>query len=129
MTERRLADAERRALRRLLVTERDQVARQLASLVRTFDEMVDAADLEPPDDEHDPEGTTAYERAQVTSLARAARTRLHDLDRAIAAVDDDGFGSCELCGRPIGFDRLQSVPATRRCVTCAASSPERRRDP
>ena len=68
-----LSADERQALRDRLSGEHAQVERQLASLVRTFDQLVDAADLEPPDDEHDPEGTTAYERAQVISLADAAR--------------------------------------------------------
>src|SRR5690606_40243371 len=86
----------------------------LPILVRTFDEMVDAADLEPPDDEHDPEGTTAYERAQVTSLARAARTRLHDLDRAVAAVDDDEFGSCEDRKRVVEGESAEGGGAARR---------------
>ena len=120
MEESPLSPDERETLRARLDAERAQVRRQLASLEQTFDELVAAADLEPPDDEHDPEGTTAYERAQVTSLAEAARRRVDDLDRALAAVDDERFGSCERCGRPIGRERLEAVPATRRCVACAA---------
>jgi DnaK suppressor protein len=67
--------------------------------------MVEAADLEPPNDEHDPEGTTAYERAQVTSEARA---RLTQLDRALPEIDDEGYGACQRCGQPIGWPRLQA---------------------
>ena len=86
------------------------------------------ADLEPPDDEHDPDGTTAYERAQVSSLARIARAQLVELDRALASVHRDrGFGACATCGRPIGFERLQAVPGTDRCVDCAASRAQRPR--
>lgn len=105
-----------------LAAERVRMGEQLAGLEQTFQELVDAADLQPPDDEHDPEGTTAYERAQVSSLARIARTQLADLDRALQAVDaDPSFGACAGCGHPIGFDRLQAVPGTDRCVTCAAT--------
>ena len=108
------------AVREALVAERAATARRLASLERTFAELVDAADLEPPDDEHDPDGTTAYERAQVASLAAEARTQLARLDRALAAVGTPGFGACERCGRPIGAERLLAVPGTARCVACAA---------
>ena len=103
--------------------ERARAQRRLSSLERAFDEMVDAADLEPPDDEHDPEGTTAYERAQVTSLAAEARTRLTQLDRALTEIDDDGYGygACQRCGQPIGWPRLQAQPGTTRCVRCAVS--------
>ncbi len=117
-----LSDAERDALKDQLAAERVLAQRRLAALERTFDEMVEAADLEPPDDEHDPEGTTAYERAQVTSLAAATRATLEDLDRALAAVEREGFGACESCGRPIGMARLRAVPGTTRCVTCAATA-------
>jgi RNA polymerase-binding transcription factor DksA len=117
-----LDDAERAALRELIATERARTQRRLASLERTFDEMVDAADLEPPDDEHDPEGTTAYERAQVTSLATEARAQLTQLDRALTEIDDKSYGACRRCGQPIGWPRLQALPETTRCVRCAASA-------
>jgi DnaK suppressor protein len=114
-----LSDDQRHALREAMEAERSFTAGRLAALDRTFDEMVAAADLEPPDDEHDPEGTTAYERAQVSSLAREARSRLADLDRALAGVEDPAFGACERCGRPIGWERLRARPGTPRCVGCA----------
>lgn len=114
-------DDERAALRARLLAERATAERRLAELERTFDELVAAADLEPPDDEHDPDGTTAYERAQVTSLAAAARARRDELERALAAIDGSGsYGICELCGRPIGIERLEALPGATRCVTCAA---------
>jgi len=116
-----LDEHERAALRTELAEERARVADQVAGLDRTFRELVDAADLEPPDDEHDPDGTTAYERAQVSSLARAARAQLADLDRSLAEVDDAAFGACASCGRPIGLERLRAVPGTRTCIACAAT--------
>ena len=106
MTATPLTDAQRAALRRLLAVERARARRRLSSLERTFDEIADAADLEPPDDEHDPEGTTAYERAQVTSLAAEARARLSQLDRALTEIDDEDYGACQRCGQPIGWPRL-----------------------
>src|ERR671916_124907 len=117
-----LTDPERAALRERLLAERATAERRLAALERTFDELVAAADLEPPDDEHDPDGTTAYERAQVTSLAATTRTRRDELDRALAAIDggSHGYGVCEQCGGAIGIERLRALPGTARCVTCAA---------
>lgn len=116
-----LTDDQRQVLRDQLRDERRRVATQLTRLEQTFDELVDAADLEPPDDEHDPDGTTAYERAQVSSLAHAARVQLAELDRSLLAVDDATFGCCANCGDVIGFERLQAVPGTDRCIRCAAA--------
>ena len=115
-----LTAEERRRLRAHLAGEREAAQRRLGGLDRTFDELVAAADLEPPDDEHDPDGTTAYERAQVTSLANATRTVLRQLDLALDQLDDPGFGACTACGQPIGVARLEAVPGTTRCVRCAA---------
>ncbi|QXC61131.1 TraR/DksA C4-type zinc finger protein [Aquihabitans sp. G128] len=121
-----LTAAERSALHAELLDARTRVADQLASLDLAFQQLVDAADLEPPDDEHDPDGTTAYERAQVSSLAREARRQLVDLDLAIAASARPGFGRCEVCGRAIGLERLRAVPGTRTCVACATRGGARR---
>lgn len=121
-----LSPAERELLRARMAAARADAERRLAALDRTFDELVAAADLEPPDDEHDPDGTTAYERAQVTSLAAAARATLRDLDRELARVDDPAFGTCAVCGGPIGPDRLEAVPGTRTCVRCPADGVPRR---
>jgi RNA polymerase-binding transcription factor DksA len=117
-----LDDADRAALRDLLVTERARTQQRLSSLERSFDEMVAAADLEPPDDEHDPEGTTAYERAQVNSLAAEARAQLARLERALIDIEHPDYGACRHCGRPIGWARLQALPGTTRCVRCATSA-------
>lgn len=108
-------------LRVRLDEARAATAAQLAGLRRTLDELVEAAAVEPADDEHDPDGTTAYERAQVSSLARIAQDRLAALQRAREAVERPGFGACAACGRPIGLARLLAVPETERCVRCAAA--------
>jgi RNA polymerase-binding transcription factor DksA len=117
-----LTDTQRAELRELLVAEREGARRRLGSLVRTFEEMVDAADLEPPDDEHDPDGTTAYERAQVSSLAGEAKARLEQVERALHEIDRGRYGDCERCGAAIGWERLQARPGTTTCVGCAANA-------
>jgi RNA polymerase-binding transcription factor DksA len=120
-----LTATERVRLRTDLIAERERAEERLTSLRRSIDELVDAADLEPPDDEHDPDGTTAYERAQVISLAQETSSVMDELDRALKAVDEPTFGTCAGCGGPIGFDRLSAVPTTTACVECAAAG----RDP
>ncbi|CAN5230109.1 hypothetical protein BH24ACT1_BH24ACT1_12420 [soil metagenome] len=76
LTDDPLTDSMRLALREQLISDRVVMERQLAGLVRNFEDLVEAAELQPPDDEHDPDGTTAFDRAQVTSLALATRAHL-----------------------------------------------------
>jgi RNA polymerase-binding transcription factor DksA len=115
-----LTKGEEAELHRLLLAERARIGQQAAWLHVTYQELVDAADLEPPDDEHDPDGTTAYERAQIGSLERASRIRSDQVASALAALEAGEYGSCERCGRPIGFARLAAVLGTQGCVACAA---------
>jgi DnaK suppressor protein len=115
-----LTDIERRKICSALVAELARAEEQTASLARQFDNIVAAAEMSNTDDEHDPEGTTiAFERAQVSALHSQAVGDVAALRRTLTDLDDDEFGSCEQCGRPIGFERLVALPATRRCVDCA----------
>ncbi|HWJ62937.1 MAG TPA: TraR/DksA C4-type zinc finger protein [Acidimicrobiales bacterium] len=116
-----LTEGEVVELRRLLLAERARAGRQAAWLQLTYQELVDAADLEPPDDEHDPDGTTAYERAQIGSLERATRIRTDQVSAALEQLDAGTYGRCEQCGDPIGFPRLTAILGTQRCVRCASS--------
>ncbi len=104
----------------MLENERARLANQLAGLVRSFEDLVQRAEVEPADDEHDPDGTTAYERAQVSSLAASARKHLAEIDGALATIEDNRFGRCQQCDMPIGMARLEAVPGTTRCVRCAS---------
>jgi len=125
MTATELPPQETAKLRAIVDAERLRATTQLDALTRTFEELVAAADLEPPDDEHDPDGTTAYERAQISSLIDATRTVLGQLDGANDRLDDATISTCERCGGPIPLARLQAVPTTRWCVRCAAGADAR----
>ena len=115
-----LTSRERRAVRSALIAELARTEAQTASLARQFDDIVEAAELTSTDDEHDPEGATiAFERAQVSSLLTQAMQDRAALQDSLARLDDDDFGSCQRCARPIAFERLVVLPATRHCVACA----------
>lgn len=106
-----------------LVAQRDSTVQQAERLSRAFEEFVESAEFVATDDEHDPEGhTIAFERQQIVALLRAARARLVDLDRAIAACEAGTYGRCAHCGRRIGTQRLAALPATRTCFACARAA-------
>jgi len=105
----------------LAVEQAREAARQrVAELDRSFADIAASVDTANTDDEHDPEGATlAFERAQVVSLLAAARERLDQLDGASARIESGTYGTCERCGNGIGDERLDALPATRRCIGCA----------
>jgi DnaK suppressor protein len=84
-------------------------------------EGIAASTAEGPDDEHDAEGSTVgYERARVNALLAAARRRLAELESVPAGAG--GRRHCVGCGQPILAERLAALPATSRCVRCAADA-------
>ena len=103
-----------------LLDERAVVLRDIESLRREFDQVVEASASSNADDEHDPEGATiAFERQQVVALLEQAQRRLADVDAALARREAGDYGRCETCGRPIGAERLAARPAARTCIDCA----------
>jgi RNA polymerase-binding transcription factor DksA len=90
---------------------------RLAGLRREFEQIVASADTA-TDDEHDPEGTTAYDRARVAALIEAAEARLTEITAARARLGTADYGICESCGHPIPAERLAVRPTARTCVTC-----------
>jgi RNA polymerase-binding protein DksA len=104
-----------------LATENTQTLERLADLRRDFDAMVAASRDTNADDEHDPEGATiAFERSQVESLVRQALRHLEEIHVAIKRLDAGTYGTCDLCGDPIGQERLEARPAAAICISCAA---------
>ncbi len=108
--------------RALLHDERALVLARLTSLRGDHDAVVAASLDTNADDEHDPEGATiAFERSQIGALIRQARLHLAEIDSSVARLDDETYGTCEVCGCVIPEARLEARPTARRCVGCAAS--------
>ncbi|MEE9416445.1 MAG: hypothetical protein V3V01_14270, partial [Acidimicrobiales bacterium] len=69
--------------------------RLAASLVSSFDGIVEAATDVATDDEHDPEGhTIAWERQQIAALLDETRITLTVIEAAEQRLDDGQYGYC-----------------------------------
>ena len=104
--------------------DREQTLWQIADLGREFAAIVaSAADGSAgSDDEHDPEGATvAFERQHVAALLDRARAHLEAIDTAFRKLNSGRYEICDICGRPIGAERLAARPASLTCVRCAAA--------
>ena len=49
----------------------------------------------------------------------SSRTRLSNLEKALSKIDDDDFGICVKCQKPIADGRLMLMPESTRCINCA----------
>jgi RNA polymerase-binding transcription factor DksA len=91
---------------------------RLAALRRELAAITAAGDTA-TDDEHDPEGTTAFERAQVQALVDAAVAQLAELAAARERLRAGRYGICERCNSVIDPARLAARPIARTCISCA----------
>src|SRR5215218_4698161 len=95
--------------REVLEGERATLMGQLSDLgVATYDENF--ADS----------GQVAAEQGENRALVNQLAETLADVERALAKLDEGSYGACELCGNDIGEARLEAMPATRYCITCAS---------
>ncbi len=103
-----------------LAEMRTAALRRAASLAKSFDGIVEAARDVATDDEHDPEGhTIAWERQQVSALLDDTRATLAEIEAAEQRVSDGSYGVCFTCGEEIAPARIEALPATAYCVSCA----------
>lgn len=107
-----------------LAADQAETLRQIAELEREFAAIVASAasGAAGGDDEHDPEGATlAFERQHVAALLDQAREHLAAIAAALSKVDEGRYDRCDVCGNPIGADRLAARPTALTCVRCAST--------
>jgi DnaK suppressor protein len=67
------------------------------------------------------EGTSeAAERLSTMAMARSISVSIADIDRALEKIMAGSYGICDECGGEIAEARLEALPSTSRCITCAA---------
>ncbi|HEY2551653.1 MAG TPA: TraR/DksA C4-type zinc finger protein [Streptosporangiaceae bacterium] len=114
----RLPAREAQAAQARLDAEHAAALARLAALQADFDAVVRSAEGA-ADDEHDPDGTTAYERQHVAAQIDQAREQLEAVQAALGRLQQGSYGVCERCGQLIAAERLAARPTAASCVSCA----------
>jgi RNA polymerase-binding protein DksA len=60
--------------------------------------------------------SATYERELDAGLEEGAQHTLEEIEAALARIDADSYGVCEVCGKPIGAERLSAIPWARLCI-------------
>lgn len=55
----------------------------------------------------------------LLELDREAREELKLVLAAINRIENDEYGQCQECGRVVNPERLEALPYTDRCISCA----------
>jgi RNA polymerase-binding transcription factor DksA len=61
-------------------------------------------------------GTETFEQEKNISLLEQVEDELRQIEAAFERLERGTYGTCQACGRPIGKERLEALPATRFCI-------------
>ena len=61
-------------------------------------------------------GTETFEMEKNVSLLEQVDDELLEVEAAVQRLKRGSYGTCQACGRPIGEERLEAMPAARFCV-------------
>jgi len=60
--------------------------------------------------------------AVLAGIGEATAAELAQINRALAQLEQGTYGLCSRCGQPIDGRRLQALPYSDRCITCAEAA-------
>ena len=60
--------------------------------------------------------SATYERELDAGFEESAQHTLEEVEAALARIDVGSYGVCEVCGQPVGADRLSAIPWARLCI-------------
>ncbi len=100
----------------VLRAKRDEITEQLAQLSARPDEQGSISF-----GKRVGEGTSmAVDRLSQVAVHDKLQVTLADVDRALQKLAEGSYGICDLCGNPVGDERLEALPWAVRCVADAS---------
>jgi RNA polymerase-binding protein DksA len=57
-----------------------------------------------------------FDRELDQGLEEGVQQTIADIDAALRKIDEGSYGVCEVCGEPIGAQRLSAIPWARLCI-------------
>jgi DnaK suppressor protein len=104
--------------RKRLEEERERLQGIRDDLQREQDESVSdtGGELSSFDQHPGDSGTETFEMEKNVSLREQVDDELQEIQAAFQRLERGTYGICQACGKPIGDERLEAMPATRFCV-------------
>lgn len=69
-------------------------------------------------------GTETFERERDLAVDEHQNNELDQINHALDQIEDGTYGICEVCGKPIPYERLEALPFTTLCIEDAAKVQE-----
>jgi RNA polymerase-binding protein DksA len=119
---RKLAASTLKRFKKTLEDERDRLQGiiDVHSAAREEVRLAESSAERTPDPTTAEGGSMAFEFEKELSVDRNTRDLLSQVDKALLAIKDKSYGICSICGESIPIARLEALPHTLMCVSCAA---------
>ena len=59
-----------------------------------------------------------FELEKRLALEKRTRESLAEVERALQKFENGTYGVCDMCGQPIGRERLEVLPQVALCLSC-----------
>ncbi|HKX75543.1 MAG TPA: TraR/DksA C4-type zinc finger protein [Acidimicrobiia bacterium] len=104
-----------------LLSEQQRLEQMIAEHERELEEarMTETSAERSPDPGSAEAGSMNFEYEKELSLGQNTVDLLRKVERALARIEDGTYGICESCGQPIPLARLEVLPYSTECVSCA----------
>lgn len=60
--------------------------------------------------------SATFDRELDEGIEEGVQDTLRRIAVALGRIDDGTYGTCEVCGKPIGEERLRAIPWASRCI-------------
>ena len=67
------------------------------------------------------QGTNTFLRERDLAIEEHEEILLDEIDAALKRIETDSYGTCEISGEPISFERLQALPWARTTLEHATT--------
>ena len=120
---RTLAKSTRDRFRRRLEDERVRLTEMIQDIEEEREEvrLTETSSDRSPDPNTAEGGSLAFEMEKELSILENTRDILAKVEEALVRIEDGSYGVCDVCGEAIPVARLEALPYTKMCVTCASA--------
>jgi DnaK suppressor protein len=114
-----MSDIDTSAFRERLLEERGRLTEAVQFLERGNSRSIadELGELSTASDNHIGDTASAtYDREFDQGLEEGAEETLRAVEAALQKIEAGSYGTCEVCGEPIGAARLSAIPWARLCI-------------
>jgi DnaK suppressor protein len=109
-------DAKRKKELKDLLTEMKES--KIAEIRQNTDEMASADGFQNDAQDFADTATNIYDKELHGDLTEKNKKILHNIEEALAKIEEGRFGKCDKCGKDISIERLKAIPSTKLCIKC-----------